>query len=68
MGHVHLAARVEGGDTREDGIGREDMFGMGGRGRLATSYVSCCSCVVKATNMVLMLFAEMFCLSISSWR
>ena len=37
-------------------------------GRLATSYVSCCSCMVKAASVVLMLFLETFCLSISSWR
>ena len=35
---------------------------------LATSYVSCCSCVVKVASVVLMLFSEMFCLSVSSWR
>jgi len=41
---------------------------MGGGGGLATSCVSCCSCVVKAARVVLMLFLEMFCLSISLWR
>jgi len=44
------------------------MFGMGGEGGLTTSYVSCYSCMVKATNVVLMLFLETFCLSISLWR
>ena len=44
------------------------MFGMGGEGGLTTSYVSCYSCMVKATNIVLMLFLETFCLSISLWR
>jgi len=44
------------------------MFGTGKEGGLATSYVSCCSYMVKAASVVLMLFSEMFCLSISSWR
>jgi len=39
---------------------------MGGGGELATSCMSCCSCVVKATRVVLMLFSETFCLSVSS--
>ena len=33
-----------------------------------TSYVSYCSCIVRAASMVLMLFSETFCLFISSWR
>jgi len=37
-------------------------------GRLATSCVSCCSCMVKAASVILMLFLEMFCLSVSSWK
>jgi len=37
-------------------------------GGLATSCVSCCSCAVKAARVVLMLFSETFCLSVSSWR
>jgi len=44
------------------------VFGIGGGGELATSCVGCCSCAVKATNMVLMLFLETFCFSDSSWR
>ena len=44
------------------------MFGIGRGGGLATSCVSCCSCVVKAASMVLILFLETFCLSVSSWR
>ena len=40
-----------------------------GRGEgLATSCVSCCSYVVKAIRVVLMLFSETFCLSVSLWR
>jgi len=35
-------------------------------GGLATSCVSCCSCAVKAARVVLMLFLETFCLSVSS--
>ena len=34
-------------------------------GGLATSYVSCCSYTVKAARVVLMLFSETFCLSVS---
>ena len=34
-------------------------------GGLATSCVSCCSCAVKAARVVLMLFSETFCLSVS---
>jgi len=41
------------------------MFGMGREEGLATSYVNCCSCAVKAANIVLILFSEMFCLSVS---
>ena len=66
--HVHLAVWVGGGDTGGDSTGRGGMFDMGGGGGLATSCVSCCSCVVKAARVVLMLFLEMFCLSISLWR
>jgi len=39
---------------------------MGGGGELTTSCVSCCSYAVKATRVVLMLFSETFCLSVSS--
>jgi len=49
-------------------MGGRGVFGMGGRRELATSCVSCCSCAVKAARVVLMLFLEMFCLSVSSWR
>jgi len=41
---------------------------MGGGGELATSCISCCSCMVKAVSAVLMLFSETFCLSVSLWR
>ena len=56
---------MEGRNTRGDGTGRRGVFGMGGEGGLATSCVSCCSCMVKAASVVLMLFSEMFCLSVS---
>jgi len=42
------------------------VFDTGGGGGLATSCVSCCSCTVKAARVVLMLFLETFCLSVSS--
>jgi len=41
---------------------------MGRGGGLATNYVSCCSCAVRAARVVLMLFSEIFYLSVSSWR
>jgi len=41
---------------------------MGGEEGLATSCISCCSCAVRAARMVLMLFSETFCLSVSLWR
>ena len=66
MGCIRLAVGAEGGDAREDGTGGGGVFDMGRGGELATSCVSCCSCVVKATRVVLMLFSETFCLSVSS--
>jgi len=68
LGHVHLAIRAEGRDTRGDGTGGGGVFATGGGGGLATSCVSCYSCTVKAVSAVLMLFSETFCLSVSSWR
>ena len=62
MGRVCLAIRAGGEDTGGDGIGGGGMFGMGGGRGLATS------CVVKAARVMLMLFSEIFCLSISLWR
>ena len=62
MGCVHLAVGAGGGDTRGDGTSRGGVFATGRGGGLATS------CVVKVVSAVLMLFSEMFCLSISSWR
>ena len=41
---------------------------IGGGEELATSCVSCCSYVVKAASVVLMLFSETFCFFVSSWR
>ena len=35
-------------------------------GGLATNCISCCSCMVRAARVVLMLFSEMCCLSMSS--
>ena len=68
MGRVCLAVKVGDGDTRGDGIGRGCVFDTGEKGGLATSCVSCCSYVVRAAKIMLMLFSEIFCLSISSWR
>ena len=49
MGYVCLAIGAEGGDT---GTGRGGVFDIGKGGKLATSCVSCCSCAVKAANVV----------------
>jgi len=68
LGHACLAIGAGGRDTGGDGTGGGDMFGMGGGRGLATSCVSCCSYVVRAAKIMLMLFSEIFCLSISSWR
>jgi len=59
---------VRGRDTEGDGTDGGGVFGTGRGGGLATSCVSCCSCVVKAMSVVLMLFSETFCLSVSLWR
>ena len=66
LGPIRLAIGAGSGDARGDGIGGEGVFDMGGGEGLATSCVSCCSCAVKATRVVLMLFLETFCLSVSS--
>jgi len=59
---------VGGRDTRGDGTSREDVFDTDRGGELATSYMSCYSCAVKAARVMLMLFLEMFCLSVNWWR
>ena len=68
MGHVCLAVGAGGRDTSRDSTGGESVFGTDREGGLATSCVSCCNYVVRAARMVLMLFLETFCLSISLWR
>ena len=37
-------------------------------GGLASSCISCYSCTVRTARVVLMLFSETFCLSVSLWR
>jgi len=68
LGRICLAVGAGGRDTREDGTGGEGVLGTGGGRELATSCVSRCSYAVRAASMVLMLFSEMFCLLVSSWR
>jgi len=53
-------------DIREDGTDRGGVFSTAGRVGLATNCVSCCSCIVRAARVVLMLFSETCCLSVSS--
>ena len=55
-------------DTGGNGIGRGGEFGIAGREGLATSYISCCSCTVRAARVVLILFSEACCLSVSFCR
>jgi len=68
LGHVRLTVGAGGGDTRGDGTGGGGVFGIGRERGLATSCISCCSYIVRAARIVLMLFSEIFCFSISSWR
>jgi len=68
LGRVRLAVRAGGRDTGGDGTGGGGVFAVGRGGGLATNCVSCCSCMVKVVSVVLMLFSETFCLSVSSWR
>ena len=60
MGHVRCVGGAGDGDTGGDGTGGGGVFDMAGRGRegLATNCVSCCSCVVRAVRVKLMLFSE----------
>jgi len=54
------------GDVRGDGVGGGDVLGTAGREGLATNCMSCCSCMVRAARVVLMLFSEICCFSMSS--
>jgi len=63
---VHHAVRVGDGDIGGDGAGGGGVFGAAGGEGLATNYVSCCSYTVRAARVVLMLFSETCCLSMSS--
>jgi len=54
------------GDVGGDGTGGGGVFGTAGREGLATNCVSCCSYTVRAARVVLMLFSETCCLSMSS--
>ena len=55
---------MENRDVGGDGTGREGVFSTAGRVGLATNCVSCCSCMVRAARVVLMLFSEMCCFSV----
>jgi len=68
LGHVCHTSGAGDGDTRRDGTDGGDVFGMAERGGLATNYVSCCSCVVRAARVELMLFSEIYYLFVSSCR
>jgi len=68
LGRVCQTGRAGGGDTRGDGTGGGDVFGMAGGEGLATNCVSCCSCAVRAARVELMLLSETCCLSVSFCR
>ena len=68
LGHVCCTVGTGDRDIGGDGTGKRGVFGTAERVELATNYVSCCSCMVRAARVVLMLFSEMCCLSMSSWR
>ena len=68
LGHVCQAGGAGGRDTGGDGTGRGGVFGMAGGEGLATNCVSCCSCMVRAARVELMLLSETCCFSVSSYR
>jgi len=51
-----------------EGGTRGGAFVTGVGDRFPTSYVSCCSCIVRAARVVLMLFLALFCLLESCYR
>ena len=68
MGHVCQAGGAGGRDTGGNSTGGGGVFGMAGGERLATNCVSCCSCMVRAARVELMLLSETCCFSVSSYR
>ena len=54
-----------GAETSEEIVQVGKVCLVWAKGGLATSCMSCCSYVVKATSVVLILFSEMFCLFVS---
>jgi len=66
LGRVRRAIGAGDGDVGGDGAGRGGVFGMAGREGLATNCMSCYSYMVRAARVVLMLFSETCCLSVSS--
>ena len=64
--HIRHAIGAGDGDIRRDDTGRKGMFSTARRVGLATNCISCCSCAVRAARVVLMLFSETCCLSMSS--
>ena len=68
MGRVRHAGKARGGNTKGDGTGGGGVFGTAGRGGLATNCMSCCSCIVKAARVELILLSETCCLFVSFYR
>jgi len=59
---VQVGDRDVGGDSAGGG----DVLGTAGREGLVTNCMSCCSCIVRAARVILMLFSEICCFSMSS--
>ena len=55
LGRVRRTGGAGGEDTGGDGMGGKGVFGTARGGGLATNCVSCCSCVVRAARVELML-------------
>jgi len=68
LGRVRRTVGAGDGDTKGDGTGRGGVFGTARREGLATNCISCCSYMARAARVVLMLFLEACCLSVSSCR
>ena len=66
LGCIRRAVGTGGGDVGGDGTSGGGVFGTAEREGLATNCASYCSCTVRAARVVLMLFSETCCLSVSS--
>jgi len=63
LGHDYHASGAGDEDAGGDSTDGGGMFGIAGRGGLATNYVSYCSCTVRTTRVELMLLSKTCCFS-----